>query len=87
MLSRTVQRATRFHPCKEDEKFLCVLDWSRNFIIFFYNSGFFLSNLKLLNIVVLLFHWEVAENCALLGYHAENSDDFRTDFSDNLLKT
>jgi len=87
MLSRTVQRATRLHPSKEDEKFLCVLDWGRNFIFSFFSiTVFFLSNLKLLNIVFSLFHWEVAENCALLSYHAANSDDFRTEFSGQPIK-
>jgi hypothetical protein len=41
----------------------------------------FVPNLKLHNIVISLFHREVAESCALLGYHAANSGDFRTDFS------
>jgi hypothetical protein len=31
--------------------------------------------------VILLFHREVAENCALVGYHAANSSGFRTDVS------
>jgi len=46
----------------------------------------FLPNLKLFNIVISFFHREVAEICPLLGYHAANSCDFRTDVSGQPIK-
>jgi hypothetical protein len=49
-------------------------------------SVLFVSNFKLLNIVMSPFHREEAEDCVLLGYHAANSGDFRTDFSEQPIK-